>query len=84
MARFENVEVQAATNRQRLLTQWVACERLVINYVNDGAARELLHMEHVAREYLNSYPTKDTVAMGLVGLKKLTCKLLGDGYIQDE
>ena len=48
MARFENVKVQAA--REWLLTQWVASEPLVLFSVNDGAARERLHMEWVARE----------------------------------
>ena len=41
-------------------------------------------MERVAREEFDSYPTKDRAAMELLGLNKLTCKLLASGYIQDE
>ena len=41
-------------------------------------------MERVEREKLGSYPTEDKAAMVLLGLKKLMCKLLGSGYIQDE
>ena len=82
MARFENVKVKAA--REWLLTQWVASERLVLYSVNARAARVRLHMERVAREQLVSYPTKDIVAIGWLGLKKLMYKLLGSGYTQDE
>ena len=82
MARFENVKVQAT--REWPLTHWVASERLGLYSVNDGAARERLDMERVAREQLCSYPTKDRAAMELLGSNKLACKLLGSGYIQDE
>ena len=69
---------------QWLHIRWVANERLVLYSVNDGAARERLDMERVAREWLGSYPTKGRAAMELLGLNKLACKLLGSGYIQDE
>ena len=45
MASFENVYVNAA--REWLLPQWVASEQLVLYSVNDGAARERLHMGRV-------------------------------------
>ena len=48
MVNFENVYVQAA--KEWLLTQWVGRGLLVLNSVNDGAARERLHMERVASE----------------------------------
>ena len=54
MARFKNVKVQAA--RKWLLTPWVACERLILNSVDDGAAGERQDMERVEPHLLTSDP----------------------------
>ena len=48
----------------------MASEQLVLYSVNDGAARERLHMGRVFGETFGSYPINARTAMEGLGLKK--------------